>query len=140
MDSALANQSEMIELSTERCHSLLSSHSFGRVSFVDQQGIAIFPVNYVFDGQGVAIRCEIGSRLHHAVQSEVAFEIDHTYEQTRMGWSVLVTGTAYDVSDSIDGASVDVRALPVDTWAPGVKKCWVRVEPRSLTGRMVRPA
>jgi nitroimidazol reductase NimA-like FMN-containing flavoprotein (pyridoxamine 5'-phosphate oxidase superfamily) len=140
MDSAVANHSEMIELDTERCRSLLFSHSFGRVSFVDQQGIALFPVNYVFDGEALAIRSDIGSRLHHAVQSEVAFEIDHTYEQTRMGWSVLVIGTAYDVSDSVDGASVDVRSLPVDTWAPGAKKCWIRIEPRSITGRMVRPA
>lgn len=140
MDSAIVNDTEMVRLSIEKCHALLRSHALGRVAFVDRHGVALFPVNYVFDGRTVAVRCDVGSRLHHATQCDVAFEIDGMSDQTRTGWSVVLSGTAFDVTDTLDGTSVDVRGLPVKTWAPGDKGCWIRIEPRSISGRLVRPA
>jgi hypothetical protein len=70
----------------------------------------------------------------------VAFEVDEVDEGARSGWSVLVTGAGYEVTDAIDVVGVSARAFPVDTWAPGSKAHWIRVEPQAITGRRVRPA
>jgi nitroimidazol reductase NimA-like FMN-containing flavoprotein (pyridoxamine 5'-phosphate oxidase superfamily) len=129
----------MIELGRGKCEKLLASHSVGRVAIHDHEGLAIFPVNYRFEGGRVAIRCDEGSRLHRAAQSSVVFEIDDTAESLRTGWSVVVWGTAYEVTGSLDQESIDLRDRPVDTWAPGHKGCWIRIEPQQITGRLVRP-
>ena len=130
----------MVELSPEKCTNLLKGHHIGRVALCDERGLSLFPVNYVFDGTRLAIRSDVGSRLATSVQQQVAFEIDDISDQSRTGWSVIVTGTAYDISDALDSDSESMRALPVDPWAPGRKTCWVRIEPRSITGRLVGPA
>lgn len=130
----------MIELSTDKCRRLLRSHSVGRIALDDLRGIALFPVNYCSDGWHIAVRCDRGSRLTQAAQSEVAFEIDDISHESRTGWSVVVTGVAFEITDARDEYSELLRQLPVDTWAPGRKGCWMRIEPRVITGRMVRPA
>jgi nitroimidazol reductase NimA-like FMN-containing flavoprotein (pyridoxamine 5'-phosphate oxidase superfamily) len=126
-------------LATDECVELLSAHHFGRVAVDGQGGPAIFPINYVWESGQIAIRTGRGSKLTEAAQSTIAFEIDDAEEASRSGWSVLVVGTAYEVTDSIDEMSEELRRLPVDSWVPGDKTAVVRIEPRAITGRAVRP-
>jgi uncharacterized protein len=128
------------ELSEPECIELLAGHHFGRLGVVSDGSVVIFPVNYVFADGRVAIRTDPGTKLSAAALGRVAFEIDEVDEPARTGWSVLLQGTGYDVTDSIDTASVQVRQFPVDTWAPGDKASWLRIEPKSITGRRIRPA
>lgn len=130
---------EFVDLSPEECARLLDSHHFGRVAVNGQDGLAIFPVNYTWDRGHVAIRTNPGSHVSDMAQKQVAFEIDRVDDEARTGWSVLVAGVAYEVTDSIDEVSEEMRDLPVDTWVPGEHKCWLRIEPRSITGRRVQP-
>jgi uncharacterized protein len=127
------------ELSEAECTQLLASHHFGRLGVVSDGSVSIFPVNYVFADGRVAIRTDPGTKLSAAALGRVAFEIDEADEPARTGWSVLLQGTGYDVTDSIDTASEQVRQFPVDTWAPGHKASWLRIEPSSITGRRIRP-
>ncbi len=117
---------------------LLSSHRFGRIAVHGRDGLAIFPVNYVWSQGRVAIRTRPGTKLAAAAQSEVAFEIDEIDEAARRGWSVLVTGAGYEVTDTLDEESRALRHLPVEPWAPGERSSWLRIEPRAITGRMVK--
>jgi nitroimidazol reductase NimA-like FMN-containing flavoprotein (pyridoxamine 5'-phosphate oxidase superfamily) len=126
------------ELTHEECVDLLGSHHFGRIAVHGHEGLAIFPVNYFWNDGHVAIRTNPGTKLAAAAQSKVAFEIDGIDDGARTGWSVLVTGTGYEVTDSMDDVSAAMRALPVETWAPGQTTSWLRVEPASITGRRVR--
>ncbi len=119
---------------------LLSSHRFGRIAVHGRDGLAIFPVNYVWSQGRVAIRTRPGTKLAAAAQSEVAFEIDGIDEAARQGWSVLVTGAGYEVTDTLDEESRALRDLPVQPWAPGERSSWLRIEPRAITGRMVKSA
>jgi len=128
------------ELSEPECTNLLASHYFGRLGVVSDGAVIIFPVNYVFAHGRVAIRTDPGTKLSAAALGRVAFEIDEINEPARTGWSVLLQGTGYDVTDSIDTASEQVRHFPVDTWVPGEKASWLRIEPTSITGRRVRPS
>jgi uncharacterized protein len=127
------------ELSEAECTELLAGGHFGRLGVVADGAVSIFPVNYVFADGRVAIRTDPGTKLSAAALARVAFEIDEVDEPTRTGWSVLLRGTGYDVTDSIDTASEQVRHFPVDTWVPGERANWLRVEPTSITGRRIRP-
>jgi nitroimidazol reductase NimA-like FMN-containing flavoprotein (pyridoxamine 5'-phosphate oxidase superfamily) len=124
-------------LSDAECEQLLESHRFGRMAVHGRDGLTIFPVNYVYSDGHLALRTEPGAKLDGAVQSSVAFEIDEVDDLERTGWSVVVTGSAYEVTDSLDEESRLIRKLPVDSWA-GEKSRWLRIEPRTMTGRMVR--
>jgi hypothetical protein len=50
---------------------------------------------------------------------------------------VMVTGAAYDVTDSLDNESQLIRNLVVDSWV-GDRSRWLRIEPRTISGRIVR--
>ena len=127
---------ELIEMDDQETRQLLASHHFGRLAVVVDGGRpTIFPVNYVFDGQRIAIRSDPGTKLAAADLSHVAFEIDGTDEEARSGWSVVVQGPAFDVTESVDEISDLVRDLPVDPWAAGDKAHWLRIEARLISGR-----
>ena len=127
-------------LSEADCTALLESHHFGRIAVVVDGAPVIFPVNYVYQQGRIAIRTDAGTKLAGAAQGRVAFEIDAVDEGARSGWSVLVKGTGYDATDTIDLMSVYVRRFPVDTWVPGTRTRWIRIEPSTITGRRVRQA
>jgi uncharacterized protein len=127
------------QLSEAECTELLAGHHFGRLGVMADGAVSIFPVNYVFSDGRVAIRTDPGTKLSAAALGRVAFEIDEVDEPTRSGWSVLLRGTGYDVTDSIDTASEEVRLFPVDPWVPGERANWLRIEPTSITGRRIRP-
>jgi uncharacterized protein len=126
------------ELTQAECAELLAGQHFGRLGVVSDGSVEIFPVNYVFADGRVAIRTDPGTKLTAAALGRVAFEIDEVDEPARTGWSVLLKGTGYDVTDSIDSASEEVRQFPVDTWVPGERANWLRIEPTSITGRRIR--
>jgi nitroimidazol reductase NimA-like FMN-containing flavoprotein (pyridoxamine 5'-phosphate oxidase superfamily) len=127
------------ELSEAECNELLAGHHFGRLGVVADGAVSIFPVNYVFSDGRVAIKTDPGTKLSAAALGRVGFEIDEVNEASRSGWSVMISGTGYDVTDSIDTASEQVRQFPVDTWVPGERANWLRIEPTSITGRRIRP-
>ena len=126
------------EIAEAECLDLLASGGFGRLAVVAGGRPEIFPVNYVFDDGRVAIRTDPGTKLTAAALAKVAFEIDRVDEAEHTGWSVVVRGTAYDISESVDEVSRLMRDLPVHTWAPGDKSAWIRIEADTVTGRRIR--
>jgi uncharacterized protein len=125
------------ELTDAECRRLLAERHLGRLAIPDFGGPVIFPVNYVFDRDVVVFRTDPGSKLDAATELEsVAFEVDAADEATRTGWSVVVRGTLAEITDPGDLARL--RALPLYPWAPGEKSRYVRVRPRTITGRRIR--
>ena len=123
------------ELSDAECRQLLAGHHVGRLGVVIEGQPLVLPVNYVFDGARIAIRSDPGTKLTASTLAKVSFEIDGIDEESRGGWSVLVQGHAFDVTEALDEISEMVRRLPVDPWASGDKAAWIRIEPRLITGR-----
>jgi nitroimidazol reductase NimA-like FMN-containing flavoprotein (pyridoxamine 5'-phosphate oxidase superfamily) len=128
------------EIDQAACEALLEKNHFGRIAVVSGGAPDVFPVNYVFHDGRVAIRTDPGTKLDAAALGRVAFEIDDVDEAARTGWSVVVKGTGYDVTESMDDVSEEIRRYFVDTWVPGVRTRWIRIEPTSITGRRLRPA
>ena len=125
------------ELDQHDCLMLLASQEVGRVAVVDGEQPLIFPVNYQVDGNTVVFRTDPGTKLQTAALRRVAFEVDDFDAQSRKGWSVLVRGVGQEITTAIDPRSERMRTLPVQPWAHGTKRHWVRIVPTTITGRRV---
>lgn len=126
----------MQTLSTEECLALLQSRHFGRLGFVSDDAPVILPVNYLFEEPSIVIRTGSGAKLDDTPLTMVAFEIDDADPAGTWGWSVMVQGPAFDITDSIDQYSGSLRHLPVDPRAPGEKHHWLKVTARHVSGRL----
>jgi hypothetical protein len=84
---------------------LLASASHGRVVFTLNALPAIRPVNHLVDDGQIIIRTRLTTaistalRLRSSGELVVAYEADSFDEETKTGWSVVVTGRARTVTD-----------------------------------------
>jgi uncharacterized protein len=119
----------------EACLQLLASVPVGRVGFFADGEVVVLPVNHVVDGQDVVFRTGRGSKLSAAeVQDLVTFEVDEYDEQTRSGWSVVVTGRAEVVYEEVEVERLSRRGL--HPWVSAVEHpFWIRVRPTAVSGR-----
>jgi transcriptional regulator with XRE-family HTH domain len=127
---------ELIALSDTECLRLLSTHGVGRIAIVTADGPAIFPVNYVLEGNEIAFRTTGDGLLAASAGTEVAFEADHIDDVMSQGWSVLVVGDASGVTaaQAIQRLDHAARSLP---WAGGPRTHWMVVTPTRITGRRI---
>ena len=126
----------LVVLSRDECLELLASHEVGRLGVVVDDGQpVIFPVNYRLDGDRIVIRTNPGTKLSASALARVAFEIDAVDVGMHAGWSVVVKGFGEDISTAIDPRSEELRALRLETWAPGDRMSWIRIVPTEITGR-----
>lgn len=126
------------ELSEPECLELLTSKRVGRVAYGDDRGIAVVPVNYVVHQGNILFRTSPHTSVGQHVRAEtVAFEVDDIEDGRRAGWSVLVRGSAMlEEPDELP----DPQAERPDPWPEGTRSMYVRISPRSISGRMLTPA
>jgi uncharacterized protein len=124
-------------LSLDECLRLLAAVPVGRVGLVSDGEIVVLPVNYVLDGQDPVFLTARGSKLSAAEQQNVAaFEADHFDEQTRTGWSVLITGHAEVVYE--DTEIERLSRFGLHPWASATERpVWVRIRALSVSGRRI---
>ena len=122
-------------LSESESARLLKTQSVGRIALVVEGRPEIFPVNYVFDEGVVVFRTASGLKLERGPYTPAAFEVDHVDATTGVAWSVVVHGTAQDISDSLDTVSERLRTLVVKPAAPGPRHNWMAVYADRITGR-----
>jgi nitroimidazol reductase NimA-like FMN-containing flavoprotein (pyridoxamine 5'-phosphate oxidase superfamily) len=121
-------------VSEQDCWEMLATESIGRIALIVDGQVEIFPVNYGLDGDGIIFRTNAGRKMAWVAAGAVAFEVDSIDAKSRCGWSVVVHGTARDITkyDAPD------RQLAAQPWT-GSKDFLVRISPRSVTGRRVLP-
>ena len=122
-------------LAEDECLALLASAEVGRVGVVVDGQPLIFPVNHVLDGRNIVVRTDSGTMLHAASLARVAFEADGFDAGARSGWSVLVQGIGYDVTDAVDTTSEHLQTVPVSPWAPGTRPRLLRIDVGTISGR-----
>lgn len=124
-------------LTERRCWELLASTDVARLA-VDIAGQPdIFPINYAVDRRSLVFRTRAGTKLAGAVVSRyVALEIDGVDPMTRTAWSVVVKGTAREVSHPAERDAVE--RLPLVPWVSEITPEFVRIEPELVTGREFR--
>jgi len=122
-------------LPESECWDLLAGVALGRlVTSVDGQP-EIFPVNYAVQHRTVLFRTAEGTKLvSAAINNQVLFEADD--HNVAEGWSVIVKGIARSLRS--DEEIEDAARAQVLPWTASEKTHYVRVIPRSVTGRRFR--
>ncbi|MFN8125970.1 MAG: pyridoxamine 5'-phosphate oxidase family protein [Candidatus Nanopelagicales bacterium] len=121
-------------LSESECHGLLAGEQVGRLAVAPGGRPDIFPVNYLYSGDGILFRTAEGSKLTSVVVNQaVAFEIDGYDPDANEAWSVVVSGTARLVSQ--DDESALLEELPLFPWNTAPKYHFVEVVPSHVSGR-----
>jgi nitroimidazol reductase NimA-like FMN-containing flavoprotein (pyridoxamine 5'-phosphate oxidase superfamily) len=118
----------------DECLQLLAAEEVGRVAVMAHATPAIFPVNYVLDGEDIVFRTDPGTKLAAESRAIACFEIDQIDRRQHTGWSVTVTGRLEEIT-KYDRAWARVTALPVEPWAAGAKQHWLRLTGDRITGR-----
>ncbi|MEU3793983.1 pyridoxamine 5'-phosphate oxidase family protein [Streptomyces fructofermentans] len=131
-----ARAPEFTELDAGECQARLGTHGVGRIAVAADDGPLVVPVNYdVIDG-AIVFRTAAGATPSLADGHRVAFEADRIDDAFSSGWSVLVRGQARIVTDPEQIRRLDAEAFSAP-WAGGRRDLWVRVEPRTVTGRRI---
>ena len=128
------------ELPRDEALRLLAEARMGRVVFTQRALPAIRPVNHaVVDGH-LIIRTNLGSALASAVGGPgtvVAYEADAIDEDTRTGWSVVVTGMALLVREPAEKSRYEGLVEP---WIDNSADCVLRMHPDIVNGYRLVPA
>ncbi len=126
------------ELARAECVELLGRRDVGRLTIVVDGQPEVFPVNYALDGEVVVFRTGPGLKLLRGSPARVAFEVDEIDADGGVAWSVVVKGTAREITEALDAASERERALEIEPFSGAELRHWVRVLPREITGRRLR--
>jgi nitroimidazol reductase NimA-like FMN-containing flavoprotein (pyridoxamine 5'-phosphate oxidase superfamily) len=128
------------ELSHDECFALLTTRQVGRLGVVAEHYPLIFPVNYALDHDVIVIRTGSGTKHSYAGHANITFEVDHIDELTHAGWSVLVKGSAEEVTPAHGDEVMDrTKAAAPSPWAPGEHEHLLRIIPHYVSGRRLSP-
>ena len=124
-------------LAESECVQLLSRAWIGRVGIALAGVALILPVRYAMVGDDVVFFTGEGVKLDAAnAGGTVTFEVDFYDPRRNSGWSVLVVGTAEEITrPDLYGR----RAETLHPAAPGVRNHIVRIRTDVMTGRRFRP-
>jgi nitroimidazol reductase NimA-like FMN-containing flavoprotein (pyridoxamine 5'-phosphate oxidase superfamily) len=124
------------ELRPEDCRRLIADGGVGRVAFQSATGQHIVPVSFELHGDSIVFRTSPTSELgRFAAGSEAAFEVDALDPDTRSGWSVVAKGRIEAVPDNFETAAIRFFGKDPMPWAEGVRRKYLRLTWRELTGR-----
>jgi nitroimidazol reductase NimA-like FMN-containing flavoprotein (pyridoxamine 5'-phosphate oxidase superfamily) len=118
----------------DECLRLVEARRVGRLGIIAGGEPLILPVNYVVVYGTIVFRSAPGSKLDLGPRAPACFEVDDFDEAMRSGWSVLIAGRLEEIDED------EVGDASVTPWAPGPRDHWMRLVPRRVTGRWVRPA
>jgi nitroimidazol reductase NimA-like FMN-containing flavoprotein (pyridoxamine 5'-phosphate oxidase superfamily) len=124
---------------------LISAGGIGRIAYQSRFGPAVLPVNYRWHDGAVVFRTTRHSALDEDLQTGisggdyvVAFQVDEIDIAGRQGWSVLIQGPAHHIEDEAERAAAEQAG--VQPWPGGERELFLRIAPRRVTGRRIRPA
>ena len=124
------------ELETDECRRLLGDGGVGRVAFQSGSGQHIVPVNFQLDRNSIVFRTTPYSELGRlAPGSEAAFEVDQVDVESKSGWSVVAKGRVDVIPDNFETAAIRFFGKDPTPWAEGVRRLYLRLTWRELTGR-----
>jgi hypothetical protein len=120
------------EIDDTECLRLVGTEPVGRLAWTGPQGPAIVPVNFALGDRTVHIRtAAYSAAARECDDSRVAFEVDAYDADSRVGWSVVMTGVAH-----LGVVRPDVPAP--DVWPLGSKAMLLSIEVDQVSGRRLR--
>lgn len=137
MGARIDQRTGLEELDRDECLRLLAGSPLGRLGVVIDGQPLVFPVNFTLDGDAIVLRTDAGTKLHAARRAPLAFECDGIDRAYHTGWSVLALGKAEEVTHPVEVAHLE--RLPLAPWCAVAKPVWLRIRPKTLTGRRIPP-
>jgi uncharacterized protein len=124
-------------LTREECLRRLEFKSYvGRIGFLSGGQLYVLPVNYLAENDAIFFCTAEGTKLSALSGSNpVTFEVDASQPLYHSGWSVMVTGTAREVTDPDELERL--RRGPLRSWAVQSSQHWVRISIDSISGRQI---
>lgn len=121
-------------LTREQALRLLGTVPMGRIAFTSRAMPAIRPVNHMVDDEGrLIIRSHEGGSIVTATDVErgtvVSYEADQIDTESRVGWTVIVTGLARIVDDP---AQIDAYRQSLQPWVSGLDYI-ISIDPAIVT-------
>ena len=117
-------------LSTDECLRLLAGQQLGRLAVVTDERARIVPVNYLVDGDAIAILA-IASKPNAIVRfspgQEVEFEVDQIDPNDGTGWVIVTDGVPQVITDAVDTVSESTRTLTAPNWSHRPQPEWLRI-------------
>ncbi len=131
--------SRMGVIDRDRCVELMQSTPIGRVAFVTDSGeVLALPVNFKWHDDTIVFRTLEGQKLSAAAGGgPVCFEVDEWDPSDRSGWSVVVQGTAREVTNWAEVEQLEgIGLVPwtKEKW----RRMWVCIEPTTISGRVLQ--
>jgi nitroimidazol reductase NimA-like FMN-containing flavoprotein (pyridoxamine 5'-phosphate oxidase superfamily) len=128
------------QLDDAECWRLLASQPVGRFAFIVGHYPVILPVNFKVVARGIIFKTAPGAKLDAIHRSNVSLEADQIDPIRKVGWSVLVRGSAREISARHANPElvelIDLAAP--QPWAPGRREHLVRIVVDSISGRRIR--
>lgn len=125
-------------LSVDEAGQLLQRGAYvGRVGFVLDGQPHIVPVNYLAERPDEVVFCSLEGTKLGALSGglPVVFEVDDQRPLYHAGWSVIVRGTADEITDE---HQLDrLRRGPLHSWAAPADCRWIRIRVEEITGRRI---
>lgn len=117
------------------CFRLLSSQTVGRLGFLVGDQPLVLPINFAVVRDVVVFRTGRGSKLHAAVGTKVAFEVDEVDTTAGDGWSVVVQGVAEEITHADHWFDEALRRGAAPSWVSAATGHYVRIIPHVISGR-----
>lgn len=127
----------MSELDLAHCERLLEKTPVGRVAFDFAGAPMMLPIAYRYVDGKVVFRTSTGLKLNAiAADHPVAFEIDSWDAADHTGWSVLITGSASEIT--VWEQLQFCKTLDLGGWVADEQlDRWIEVIPSRITGRRI---
>ncbi|WP_169795821.1 pyridoxamine 5'-phosphate oxidase family protein [Curtobacterium ammoniigenes] len=116
-------------LTADQCWERLHRSRTGRIAFLDDDAIEMFPVNYIVDGRRIVFATS-SRKITDALERRlpVVFEVDEHDGWT--AWSVVLRGAMVS-ADVRESAAQRLRSM-----LPTHKTAHIVIEPKTVTGRL----
>ena len=130
---------DLVALDPDECRRLIAEGGIGRVVFADDGASVALPVNFRTVDGDIVFRTNSAGPIAAAFPAElITFEVDHIDDALTEGWSVLVRGPGWVVTEPAERRSVE--GLDIEPWSGGVHDAYVRIAAHSASGRRIRHA
>lgn len=123
-------------LDEQQSYELLTTTTIGRIGFVHDGRVQIYPVNFAVSGHDLLLRTSPDGLLGEMTKEPVgvSFEVDYHDPLGNTAWSVLMHGS---LSRSPEGQAPDTSAR-VSPWAGRDRDLPLTFRIETIEGRVVR--
>jgi hypothetical protein len=124
---------------SDRCWSLMDRVRVGRIAAYDGDQPLVAVVPFAIEHGDIVVGAKADLGLSGLFGRPVALEVSELDADTEGGWSVVVRGIAYDITDTVDRRSERLQGVDVSCWCMDGIDGRIAIHPRDVQGRWLRP-